>query len=90
MPGRKTGSQRMRYPSMNPQYAKPLLVSTPTSGGRLGGRDALPPGSLPEPYLEPQGDENRDPPPNAPSPVEPAVTVETARRNAAKPESGRG
>jgi hypothetical protein len=74
---------------MNPEDIKPPPVSTPTptSGGRLGGREALPPGGLSKPYLEPQGDENRDPPPNAPSPVEPTVTVETARRNVEKPKS---
>jgi hypothetical protein len=73
---------------MNPEDAKtpPVSTPTPTSGGRLGGREGLPPGSLPKPYLEPQGDENRDPPPNAPSPAQPTVTVETARRNAGKPE----
>ncbi|PPQ37106.1 hypothetical protein CCS01_03820 [Rhodopila globiformis] len=80
----------MRYPLMNPQDDKPPPASTPTptSNGRLGGRDGLPPGSLPKPYLAPQGDENRDPPPNAPTPVEPAVTVATTRRNAAKPGPG--
>ena len=35
--------------------------------GMPGGRAALPPGSLPKPYLGPQGDENRDPPANAPT-----------------------
>jgi hypothetical protein len=44
--------------------------------GMPGGRAALPPGSLPQPYFGPQGDEQRQPPPNAPSPVEPAPVIE--------------
>jgi hypothetical protein len=40
-----------------------------------GGAAALPAGSLPKPFLGPQGDENRDPPVNAPAPVPPAKTV---------------
>ncbi len=78
----------MRCRGMKPEDTKPPPASTPlpTAGGRLGGRAALPPGSLSKPYLETQGDENRDPPPNAPSPVEGTATVETARRNAEKPE----
>jgi hypothetical protein len=40
-----------------------------------GANAALPPGTLPKPFLGPQGDENRDPPPNAPAPVNPAPTV---------------
>nr|WP_294510042.1 hypothetical protein [uncultured Rhodopila sp.] len=43
--------------------------------GRPGERAGLPPGSLPDPYLGPQGDENRDPPPDAPCPTGPADTV---------------
>jgi hypothetical protein len=35
--------------------------------GMPGRRADLPPGSLPGPYLEAQGDENRTPPANAPS-----------------------
>ena len=35
--------------------------------GMPGRRADLPPGSLPGPYLAAQGDENRTPPPNAPS-----------------------
>jgi hypothetical protein len=48
---------------------------TPMPDGRPGERAALPPGSLPGPYLGPQGDENRDPPADAPSPTGPADTV---------------
>jgi hypothetical protein len=40
-----------------------------------GNDAALPEGALPKPFLGPQGDENRNPPPNAPSPVTPAATV---------------
>jgi hypothetical protein len=35
----------------------------------------LPEGSLPKPFLGPHGDENRDPPANAPVPIPPAPTV---------------
>jgi hypothetical protein len=45
-----------------------------------GGRAALPPGSLPKPYLGPQGDENRQPPPGAPAPVTKAPTVDEPHR----------
>ena len=48
---------------------------TPTQPVPPGGSAALPPGSLPKPFLGPQGDENRDPPPNAPAPVNPTETV---------------
>ena len=41
-----------------------------------GGSAALPADSLPKPFLGPQGDENRTPPPNAPAPVPPTETVE--------------
>jgi hypothetical protein len=47
----------------------------PMPDGRPGSRAALPPGSLPGPYLGRQGDENRDPPADAPSPTGPADTV---------------
>lgn len=36
---------------------------------------AVPPGTLRKPFLGPQADENRDPPPNAPVPVNPTATV---------------
>jgi len=51
--------------------------------GMPGQRADLPEGSLPGPYLGPQGDENRTPPPNAPSPVKPAATVTTPHRDIA-------
>jgi hypothetical protein len=40
-----------------------------------GGTAALPADSLPKPFLGPQSDENRDPPPNAPAPISPTETV---------------
>ena len=45
-----------------------------------GGSAALPEGTLPAPYLGPQGDENRDPPANAPAPVPPTETVKDTSR----------
>ena len=50
----------------------------PTRGpdGMPGGRAALPAGSLPKPFFGPQGDEQRDPPPGSPAPVNPAPIVE--------------
>lgn len=47
----------------------------PPARRKPGGAAELPPGTLPSPYLGPQGDENRDPPPNAPAPVKPTKTV---------------
>lgn len=46
----------------------------------LGYRAALPAGTLPGPYLNTQGDENREPPDNAPGPVNATVTVNTVGR----------
>jgi hypothetical protein len=40
-----------------------------------GGAAALPAGSLPKPFLGAQGDENREPPANAPAPIPPTETV---------------
>jgi hypothetical protein len=57
----------------------------PVPDGRPGERAALPEGSLPNPYLGPQGDENRDPPADAPAATFPAETVEDARRSAGQP-----
>ena len=51
--------------------------------GMPGVRAGLPEGSLPGPYLAAQGDEDRTPPPNAPSPVTPAPTVATSDRDRA-------
>jgi hypothetical protein len=45
-----------------------------------GRRAALPAGSLRPPYFAPQGDENRDPPPNAPE-EPPLMRTEDERRS---------
>ena len=68
----------------------PSEPSASSPDGMPGGRAALPPGSLPKPYLGPQGDENRDPPANAPTAPGPSETVESAARNTAPPTPGRG
>ena len=47
----------------------------------------LPPSSLPKPFLGPQGDENRDPPANAPAPVQPAVKVDDSAGSPDRPEA---
>lgn len=52
--------------------------------GMPGERAALPEGTLPNPYLGAQGDENREPPRNAPSQVEPTVTVPPSRQAAGR------
>jgi hypothetical protein len=49
--------------------------------GFPGERAALPAGSLSNPYLGPQGDENRTPAPNAPSDVRTGSTVEELARD---------
>jgi hypothetical protein len=67
------GPEQDPGPETDPQ--SPVSTPTPLSDGRMGGRAALPPGSLSTPYLGPQGDESRDPPDNAPSPTGPADTV---------------
>jgi hypothetical protein len=62
-----------------PEAPEAGLQETPPGmppNSRLGERAALPAGSLPGPYLDTQGDENRQPPPNAPSPVNRQPTVQ--------------
>jgi len=55
--------------------------NAPPAEHRLPGRRAgLPPGSLRPPYFGPQGDENRDPPPDAPS-APPLASTEDERRD---------
>lgn len=73
-----------------PEASADRMPDVPANPG-LGSRAALPEGSLSGPYLGTQGDENRQPPPNAPAPVNPQPTVETVRQAAAgKPgEAGR-
>ncbi len=41
-----------------------------------GGQAALPKDALPKPFLGPQGDENRTPPPGSPAPVAPSPVVD--------------
>ena len=53
-----------------------------------GGSAALPAGSLRGPFLGPQGDENREPPLNAPVAPQPAETVDTEDLGAQKAEPG--
>jgi hypothetical protein len=48
---------------------------TPSPPIPPGNNAAFPAGTLPKPFLGPQGDENRDPPPNAPVPVNPTETA---------------
>jgi len=51
------------------------MTKDPTPPIPPGNNAALPEGTLPKPFLGPQGDENRDPPANAPAPVNPTKTV---------------
>jgi hypothetical protein len=53
----------------------PANTKMPPAPAVPGGAAALPEGSLPKPFLGPHGDENRDPPANAPVPIPPAPTV---------------
>jgi hypothetical protein len=69
------------------QLTPPDVKAVPD--GMPGERAALPEGSLPDPFLGPQGDENRDPPANAPAPTFPAETVDDARRSAGGSGSAR-
>jgi hypothetical protein len=86
--GSPTQARRRSVGRESATRAGPEAPGVPLSGGvgnggvsqpeRMPGQRAdLPAGSLPGPYLGPQGDENRAPPSNAPSPVKPAVTVAT-------------
>jgi hypothetical protein len=54
-----------------------------------GGSAALPEGTLPKPFFGPQGDENRDPPPNAPAPVNPTATLPNPDHDAGNASSSR-
>jgi hypothetical protein len=54
-------------------------IKLPPQPNPPGGGAALPESSLPKPFFGPQGDENRDPPANAPAPVTPAPTVDHKR-----------
>ena len=63
----------MHEPSSDKPDRKPLdqsVQNAPEPHHDLPGkRAAWPPGTLSTPYFGPQGDENRDPPPNAPTPT---------------------
>jgi hypothetical protein len=63
---------------------------TPGTGASVhhlpGRRAGLRPGSLRGPYFGPQGDESRDPPPNAPSEPPPARTEDEQREPSLKPK----
>ena len=63
---------------MSDKESKPPNSKLPPEPDPPGGAAALPEGSLSKPFLGPQGDENRDPPPNAPAPVQPTQTVKDA------------
>jgi hypothetical protein len=56
---------------------KPTRMPPRRSDDMPGGQASLPAGSLPKPFFGPQGDEQRDPPANAPVPVPPTPVVET-------------
>jgi hypothetical protein len=60
---------------MSTQEPDPPNSPLPPRRHLPGGAAALPVDSLPKPFLGPQGDENRDPPANAPAPVPPIETV---------------
>jgi hypothetical protein len=56
----------------------PANTKLPPQPSPPGGAAALPADRLPKPFLGPHGDENRDPPANAPAPVPPTETVRDA------------
>jgi hypothetical protein len=60
---------------MSTKEPDPPNTPLPPPRNLPGGTAALPAGSLPKPFLGPQGDENRDPPPNAPAPIPSTETV---------------
>jgi predicted nucleotidyltransferase len=62
-------------PGMSTKEPEQPNAKSPTPPIPPGGAAALPEGSLPKPFLGPQGDENRAPPANAPAPVAPTETV---------------
>ncbi|HEX2941953.1 MAG TPA: hypothetical protein VHO91_12970 [Rhodopila sp.] len=65
-----------------PEAPDEALDEQPPLAGRRPGqghRAALPEGTLPGPYFGTQGDENRQPPANAPAPVNPTATVGDGR-----------
>lgn len=75
-PGREPPGHVLRWRAMSTKEPDAPNTPLPQRPGMPGGAAALPEGSLSKPFLGPQGDENRDPPPNAPAPVSPTATVE--------------
>jgi hypothetical protein len=71
------------HPTARPTAASDRMPGVNPEPG-LGSRAALPEGTLPGPYLDTQGDENRQPPDNAPAPVNPTITVDTVGRGGAE------
>jgi hypothetical protein len=63
-----------------PQAKGPPASAGSRPDGFPGERAALPEGTLSSPFLGTQGDENRQPPVNAPAPVNPATTVDDPPR----------
>jgi predicted nucleotidyltransferase len=73
---RKPAGHPARSPAMSTREPDPPAnTKLPPPPTLPGGAAALPEGTLPKPFLGPQGDENRDPPANAPAPVNPTQTV---------------
>jgi type I restriction enzyme S subunit len=74
----ETDADGARWAGMS-KREPPFDSRLPSAPVPPGGAAALPEGSLPKPFLGPQGDENRDPPPGSPAPVPPAATVKDTR-----------
>jgi len=76
----ETGAVQRRWRAMSTREPDPPVNGKlPPRTVMPGGSAALPEGSLPKPFLEPQGDENRDPPAGAPAPVNPTVKIKDTR-----------
>jgi hypothetical protein len=71
--GTTTSGERFR--AMSTREPDPRNSPLPPEPEVPGGAAALPANSLPKPFLGPQGDENRNPPPDAPAPTLPTETV---------------
>jgi hypothetical protein len=67
--------KRKNLPSSGRKDTTDRMPPLQEPDGLPGGRAALPANSLSKPFFGPQGDENRTPPQNAPSPVKPPVRV---------------
>jgi predicted nucleotidyltransferase len=76
----ETGAVQRRWRAMSTREPDPPVTGKlPPRAVMPGGPAALPEGSLPKPFLEPQGDENRDPPAGAPAPVNPTAKIKDTR-----------